>query len=219
MDESILAMQRAELESLVSIFGEELLILSDCENPEDPVNTLEPPVRFTITLQPYIQVRFEFPPGYPDTEPLDISVSLLKRTKNLQQGIKALEADLAELSQQLIGSPSALMLLSRCQTFTEDGGEKAAGATQVQDDGDDVDPTIRVGTTCTMEVFQAWKEKFDAEMAARAAATPTTAPSSTAGAVGATGKRPTGKQMFESSLKNADWSLFDGEDLPPEDDL
>ena len=199
MDESILAMQRAELESLQSIFGEELMILSDLDDEDTNIS-------FVITLQPAIQVRFEFPRGYPDTQPCDVSVSLLRRIKG--QNTKELEEDLAELGSQLLGSPAALMLMSRCQAFTE--AQDASLAGPIISKVEEVDLSIKVGRLCTPEVFAAWAASFAAEAEMKK--------KQMLGAASNEKRKATGKQQFESSLKNTDWSLFDGDDLPEEDE-
>jgi hypothetical protein len=99
-------------------------------------------------------------------------------------------------------------------------GAAAAAADAVAAAGAAADPTIRIGNMMTSEVFVAWKTEFDAERARRAAK------ESAAAAKRADSPnkvRLTGKQMWDQTLKSADWKLFervegqDGDDDDAED--
>ena len=92
--------------------------------------------------------------------------------------------------------------------------KKAAAKAGGKDDGDAhsgfVDPTIRLGTQLTPEVFKEWKAKFDAENAAKKLKQMgKKAIAEAAAQQDAKKMKLTGKQMWDQSIKNADWELFE----------
>ena len=150
--------------------------------------------------KPDLRILFSCPPGYPETQPLLCKVESMASGRRLP--LDKLEKELARIAQDSIGMPAATTLLDHCQQFLESQlHSPVAKEEKVESNSVDVDPSIRIGRGVTRELFAAWKLQHTAEKQ-RVRSEKEKA---------AAGKL-TGKQLWDSTLKNADWTLFAGEE-------
>lgn len=146
----------------------------------------------------YITIRFDLPAKYPDEKP---NIRIL--SSNLDEDdLKHLERDLDRRVEESLGMVMILTLVSGIDEWF---------SKREEEDDDDEEPDIpkkvdleveRVfeGTPVTVDTFTAWKRKFDAEMAPKAAA------------IRPDGKL-TGRAMFECDKTLAESDLNFVEDL------
>jgi hypothetical protein len=116
------------------------------------------------------------------------------------------------------------------ETAAKKAGNDARSAAEREIEAANVDPTIRIGTQLTPEIFKEWKAKFDAERLAKlkkgdGAKKVSLADAAAAASAASSGTdsskkvRLTGKQMWDQTMANADWKLFAGEADGEEEDI
>ncbi|KEG12241.1 RWD domain containing 1 [Trypanosoma grayi] len=145
---------------------------------------------------------------YPETAPPTVRLEHIAKNRRMQT--TALTKEVEELCAEHIGMHSVISVLQRVQEHLTDyvaTEEKA----ELQRRGDALssaaaaaaapDPTLRIGTAVTRELFEGWSKKHMAEKLRLRETFEKKA----------TGKL-TGRQMWDDTIKNADWELFDGSD-------
>lgn len=211
--------QKDELEALREIYYNEIEVLSD-----------EPPISFSVRIRTqafceafepaggdsdgesddndddddddddedgedegYITIKFDLPTKYPEEKP---KIAIL--ASNLDEDdLKNLEKDLDRRAEESLGQVMILTLVSGIDEWfssrTEDEPEEVEKV-EVEEQ------RVFEGTPVTKETFLAWRRKFDAEMAPKAAA------------IRSDG-RLTGRAMFECDKTLAESDLNFVEDL------
>ena len=226
--------QQQELEALASIYGDDDFILLQ----GDPAAG---DVRFQVKLNAatasspgqIIKLHFELPQRYPE-EPARVQI--------VQDQIKIFESQENDLLQQLeevmlanSGTAAGFAVVEHARQWMQDTGllemeaPEGEGAAASDSDSSDVfedediartvihDRVPRPGTAVTMESFIAWRDAFEAELAAAAGCVRDPRES-----------KKTGKQLFEenadlarSDMGVTDADVFEAElaDLPDGDEL
>ncbi|KAG5506424.1 hypothetical protein JKF63_05927 [Porcisia hertigi] len=152
---------------------------------------------------------------YPESAPCTVTVECIAKSRRIQVG--AITKQIASTCEEHIGMHSVVLVLQQIQEFLahtveeEDkmdllrrgetiavaAAAKRAGAAQV-------DPTIRLGTALTRELFAEWSSKHNAEKAkALVEREKKDKKVSTS--------KLTGRQLWDNTLKSADWTLFGSE--------
>lgn len=133
---------------------------------------------------------------------LDPSAPIRHRPEEFEKEAKA--TALAEAGQMCINQvyQRCVDLLAEFEQQRDKAAHSAAAA--AAESSAVKDPTIRVGTQLTVESFKAWKVEFEADRAKKAAKE-----AALRARESANKSRLTGKQMWDTTLKSADWKLFE----------
>jgi hypothetical protein len=155
-----------------------------------------------------------YPDGsYPDGEgsPI-ITVECVSKKHRIQ--LQKLEAELAEMAASMPGMPVVAMLCQHIQEFLS-GFVHDAEKHQLQQRADamaeastikvTVDPTIRMGNAVTKENFLEWQKEHLAAKRARMEEEERKQNSSKV-------SKLTGRQLWDTTIRNADWELFDADE-------
>jgi hypothetical protein len=195
-------MQQMELEMVSGLYADTFAMVSEdppsytvtlSATPDDPQELL---VKVTYVSEAYPE---EGPPPLFDME----CISATRRFAVVQ-----LAKDVAEAAAELSGVHCVLALLQRCQEFLTTSKEELDRA-QLQKRGDAmtaastitaVDPTVRMGNIVTRDLFEEWQTRH---LAAKAIlrAEQNKARKETA-------SKLSGRQLWDTSLRQADWELF-----------
>ncbi|RNF23183.1 RWD domain containing 1 [Trypanosoma conorhini] len=147
--------------------------------------------------------------GYPETAAP--TVRLEHHAKHRRMQTTTLAKEIEELCAEQVGMHSVISVLQRAQEYLTEYAAMEEKA-ELQRRGDALakavavastaasDPTVRIGTAVTRELFAEWSEKHVAEKQRMRA-------------VGEKkGTKLTGRQLWDGTLKNADWDLFASDD-------
>lgn len=159
-----------------------------------------------------IALTVAYPPGYPEEQTPFFILECVSSTRRIP--LDALLQDLQTIAAENSGTHCVSPAVQKCQEFLFDFDAAADKAKKSDDKKVDIDPTIRLGTPLTAELFNEWKERRAMMRGGGAAAIATAT-----AAAAAKSQRLTGRQMWDATLKNADWALFkDGEGGATADD-
>ncbi|CAD2215261.1 RWD domain protein (Gir2) [Angomonas deanei] len=123
---------------------------------------------------------------------------------------KSLMADIDTLREEYIGAHVVLMILQTTQEFLANLAEEEEKA-ELQRQGEALnaaagevahDPTIRQGTAVTKELFAEWSKKHFLEKERREKEYEKAHHKASASAL-------TGRQLWDNTLRSAEWDLFD----------
>ncbi|RNF03170.1 RWD domain containing 1 [Trypanosoma rangeli] len=147
--------------------------------------------------------------GYPETAAP--TVRLEHHAKHRRMQITTLAKEIENLCAEHIGMHSVISVLQRAQEYLTEYAVREENA-ELQRRGDVLakaaasastaapDPTLRIGTAVTCELFAEWSEKH---MEEKQRARSVNEKKST---------KLTGRQLWAGALKNTDWDLFDTDD-------
>lgn len=164
---------------------------------------------------PQLKVIITYPTeDYPESAPCTVAVECIAKARRIQVG--AIMKQVAATCEENIGMHSAVLVLQQVQEFLMHAvaeeekadllrrGEVIAAEAAKRHGVLEEDPTIRLGTAVTRELFDEWSRKHNAEKAkARAERDKKEAKVSAS--------KLSGRQLWDHSLKSADWALFGGE--------
>ncbi|KPA75346.1 hypothetical protein ABB37_08637 [Leptomonas pyrrhocoris] len=164
---------------------------------------------------PQLKVTIVYPTAdYPETAPCTVLIECIAKTRRIQVGNIAKQ--IAATCEENIGMHSVILALQQIQEFLSHAVEEEEkadllrrGEVMAVEAGKragpvEDDPTIRLGTAVTRELFAEWSRKHNAEKAKiRAEREKREAKVSVS--------KLTGRQLWDNSLKSADWALFGGE--------
>lgn len=145
-------------------------------------------IRLTLTL----------PAEYPAEAVPQIQVESISTTRRVQTA--ALLTQLKTSAEENLGMHCGAVLLQAAQEFMRDldSGNKK------EEDAVEVDPTIRLGHAVTRELFDDWRLKHRKEKDEKLAIEEKKLNAAKAGKL-------SGKQLWDKTIKEADWELFGGE--------
>ncbi|KAG8342197.1 hypothetical protein TRVL_06974 [Trypanosoma vivax] len=137
--------------------------------------------------------------------------------KHRRMSTATLSKEIAELCEAQIGMHSVISVLQRVQEYLTEYAEMeekaelarrgqalmsaAAATTTVVHD-----PTIRMGTAVTRELFEEWNRKRREQKLRES------------GGVNKTNDKLTGRQLWDAALKSTEWELFESPDGGEQDD-
>ena len=192
-----------EIEMISAMFGDHVNVLEGGEGGMPA---------FTVDIAPdpdakaELRILVQYPPGYPEEEPCLATAESISSNRRIQ--IEPLNAAMKEIATDAVGSHSATLILQRAQEFLFEV-DKPKEAKPKEEEVKD--PTIRMGNAVTPEIFAAWRAKFDAEKLAKIT-------KQQKAEAAAKASKLTGRQLWDSSLKQADWELFTGGDDDGDDE-
>ena len=162
-----------------------------------------------------IDMRLILPEGYPDEGKMPVilleSISTVRRVQ-----CEPLRKELVTVAEENAGMASITNLFehakewlsslkSREEQAKSQATEKSWEAEKAKGPGVVADPTIRMGRMVTSELFYEWLEEFKAEKAALREKELKKLKKHKEES------KLTGKQMWDQSIKQTDWSLFKGD--------
>lgn len=164
---------------------------------------------------PQLRVTITYPTeDYPESAPCVVNIECIAKARRIQVG--TIMKQVAATCNENVGMHSVILVLQQIQEFVAHAVEEeekadlirrgeVMTAEAVKRSGPvDDDPTIRLGTAVTKELFEEWSKKHNAEKAkVRAEREKREARVSAS--------KLTGRQLWDNSLKSADWALFGGE--------
>ncbi|KAG5479981.1 hypothetical protein LSCM1_06400 [Leishmania martiniquensis] len=169
----------------------------------------------TETEPPQLKVLITYPTeDYPETAPCSVTVECIAKSRRIQVG--AIIKQVAATCEENIGMHSAVLVLQQvheflARAFEEEEkadllrrGELIASEAAKRAGAVEADPTIRLGTAVTRELFEEWSRKHNAEKAQARAELEKKE-------VKMSASKLSGRQLWDNSLKSADWALFEGE--------
>mgnify|MGYP001579009892 CR=1 FL=1 len=171
-----------------------------------------------------ICITVTLPVGYPEAAPPMFEFECLSVSRRIQPDRFLTEANamVAENS----GMPIIMMVLQRMQDLLLEMDADKQKKLEDAAASDTRDPTVRLGQPLTIDMFKRWQvEHTNAKAAKQAATGGGDIAGSSAAAAGSSGAavRLTGRQLWDTTLRNADWQLFSdvtgpaGEDADDED--
>ncbi|ORC89032.1 uncharacterized protein TM35_000142430 [Trypanosoma theileri] len=149
---------------------------------------------------------------YPETAAPTVRLEHIAKHRRMQ--LATLSKEIAELCEEQIGLHSVISVLQKAQEYLTEFAENeekadlhrrgealANAAANASGVSSMPDPTVRVGTAVTRELFEEWSKKHNAEkQQARESVEKKIS------------NKLTGRQLWDSALKSADWELFGGAD-------
>lgn len=185
--------------------------------------SMDPPT-YSVVLaasvddQPELRVTISYESeAYPETAAPTVQLEHIAKNRRMQT--TSLAKEIADLCEEMIGMHSVTLVLQRAQEYlidyaaTEEKVElqrrgEALASTAAGASGTVAapDPTVRIGTAVTRELFYEWSQKHMAEKLKERAA-----------AEKKTSTKLTGRRLWDSTLKNADWELFQASDDDEQD--
>ena len=144
-----------------------------------------------------LRMHVVLPEAYPNEGTPVIRLESISTTRRIQTD--ALAKQLAAAAEENCGMHSVSVLLQTAQEFVRDMDSGKHEETSEME----VDPTIRLGRAVTRDLFDEWRLKHRAEKDARNAAGLAKIAKAVAGKL-------TGRQVWDRTLKEADWELFNG---------
>lgn len=184
------------------------------------VITLDPFPVYTVSLTanssdpPELRVTVTYPSeDYPLTAPCTAVAESISKNRRIQ--VSAINHTVAGILEENLGMHTVVMALQQFQEFllnvTEEEdkadlirrGEQLEAAATKHHDGAGPDPTIRLGTAVTKELFGKWSADRAAARLKAAAAEEKGVKVITSGAV-----KLTGRQLWDNSVASAAWELF-----------
>lgn len=198
--------QQMEIDMVTAMFADHFE-----ELPEDKLGRVSYAVGICHSGDdvPDLKVTVFYPAGYPEAEPADFLIESVSNKRRVQVGpcLKAVK----EIAEESIGMHCVINVLQHVQTFLDEDHEAAEKATLAKAGKDlaesskttvKADPTIRMGNIVTPELFKEWQAKHLAAKAVRLAAEMKKTLQKSAG-------KMTGRQIWDVSIKDADWQLFE----------
>lgn len=186
------------------------------------VHTLEPFPIYSVLLAvnssdpPELRVTVSYPSeDYPGSAPCTAVAESVSKHRRVQ--VSAINSIVAGILEENIGMHTVVMALQQFQEFLmnfaeeEDKadlvrrGEQMEAAAGKHRDAAPADPTIRLGTAVTKELFAKWSADRAAERH-RVMAEDKTIKAT------ATGARLSGRQLWDNSVASAAWELFSEND-------
>ncbi|PBJ80378.1 RWD domain-containing protein [Trypanosoma cruzi cruzi] len=152
--------------------------------------------------------------GYPETAAPTVRLEHIAKHRRMQTATLAKEIE--DLCAEQIGMHSVISVLQKAQEYLTDYAAMEEKA-ELQRRGDALtkaaasastaapDPTVRIGTAVTRELFAGWSEKHIAEKLQKRVLSEKKS------------TKLTGRQLWDGTLKNADWDLFEA--LEDEQDI
>mmetsp|Transcript_73608 Transcript_73608/g.85509 ORF Transcript_73608/g.85509 Transcript_73608/m.85509 type:complete len:240 (+) Transcript_73608:57-776(+) len=201
-------MQQLEIEMVQGMYPDTFIHVSD-----------EPPayaIGFSASVDDPIELKLTITysdPNYPEEGGLPALV-VENMSKERRLPVEKIRSELQAIAEEHAGMHCAVVLLQHCQdfltTFVQEEEKvllqkrgdalSAASTTAVV-----VDNTIRVGNAVTKENFLEWQKKHLTEKAAvRAELLKKNFKESAS--------KLSGRQLWDSTIRNADWELFDSGD-------
>ena len=164
---------------------------------------------------PQLRVTITYPSeNYPETAPCVVKIECIAKARRIQVG--NITQEVAAICEDNVGVHSVILVLQHVQEFVSQAveeetkadlvrrGEVMAAEAMRQTGPVKEDPTIRLGTAVTKELFEEWSRKHNSEKAKlRAEREKSDAKTSAS--------KLTGRQLWDNSLKSADWTLFGGD--------
>ncbi|EPY28490.1 RWD domain containing 1 [Strigomonas culicis] len=163
-----------------------------------------------------LRVTITYPTeDYPETAPCDVQVENISKHRRIQTA--EISKSVAALCEDNLGMHVAILVLQHAQEFLCHSAEQeekaelarrgeameaAAGGGKAAPD-----PTIRLGTAVTRELFHEWSRKHHAEKEKRRAE----AEAKRSQKVSAS--TLSGRQLWDNTLRAADWDLFGAADV------
>ncbi|AIN97971.1 hypothetical protein LPMP_204780 [Leishmania panamensis] len=164
---------------------------------------------------PQLKVIITYPTeDYPESAPCAVTLECIAKTCRIQVG--TITKQVATTCEENIGLHSAVLVLQQVQEFLSRAieeeeradllrrGEVIATEAAKRAGAVEEDPTIRLGTAATRELFEEWILKHNAEKAKARAEREKKE-------VKVSASKLSGRQLWDNSLKSADWALFGGE--------
>ncbi|AYU78340.1 RWD domain-containing protein [Leishmania donovani] len=164
---------------------------------------------------PQLRVIITYPTEeYPESAPCVVAVECISKARRIPVG--AITKQIASTCEENIGMHSVVLVLQQVQEFLSRAveeeekadllrrGEVMASEAAKRTGAVEEDPTIRVGAAVTRELFEEWSRKHNAEKAKARAEREKKA-------VKVSASKLSGRQLWDNSLKSADWALFGGE--------
>lgn len=204
-------MQQMEMDMVQGMYDSYKLLSEDppqysvdlAASMEDP-----PELRVTITYSTE---------DYPESAPCAVAVENVSKKRRIPTG--NLTKELTAACENNVGAHSVILLLQQAQEYLSNFAEEeekadlvrrgealnAAASTNLIED-----PTIRIGTAVTKDLFAEWSRKRLLEKS-RARADRERQEKKDVGS------KLTGRQLWDSTLKTADWELFGGDGGVEED--
>lgn len=164
---------------------------------------------------PQLKVTITYPTEeYPESAPCVVGIECIAKARRIQVG--NITKQVATTCEENIGMHTVILVLQQIQEFVAHAVEEeekadlvrrgeVMTAEAVKRSGPvEEDPTIRLGTAVTRELFDEWSRKHNAEKAkVRAEREKREAKVSAS--------KLSGRQLWDNSLKSADWALFGAE--------
>lgn len=190
--------QQMEIDMISAMYGDTFEMLGD-EPPSYKVLIATSPEE-----APELGVTVTYPVDYPESSGPAVLVENVGTRRRILTD--KLSAELNRIAAENAGTLCATILVQRCQEFLVelDSAEAAASADKKEEL---VDPSIRMGTSVSREVFEEWAAKHREKKAIRRAAE-----AKAEEARHKTASKLTGRQLWDSTIKNADWALFGEEE-------
>ncbi|KAH9601232.1 RWD domain [Trypanosoma melophagium] len=182
------------------------------------LNSMDPPT-YSVVLAataddpPELRVTIVYETeDYPETAAPTVRLEHIAKHRRMQ--LTALSKEIIELCEEQIGLHSVISVLQKAQEYLTEyaeneekadlhrRGEALANAAANASAANSVpDPTVRVGTAVTRELFEEWSKKHKAEkLQLRESVDKKVS------------NKLTGRQLWDSALKSTDWDLFAGGD-------
>lgn len=201
-------MQQLEIEMVQGMYPENYIHVSD-EPPTYAIGfcaTADDPIELKLTIS-YPDATYPEEGGLPSLVVENVS-------KDRRLPVERIRSELQAIAEEHAGMHCAVVLLQHCQdfltTFVQEEEKvllqkrgdaiNAASTTVVA-----VDNTIRVGNAVTKENFLEWQKKHLGEKAAIKAEWMKKNFKESA-------SKLSGRQLWDSTIRNADWELFDSGD-------
>lgn len=153
-------------------------------HPDEPAE-----IRFTVLMTP----------EYPSEGPPKLTIESISTTRRVQT--EALLTQMREAAEENTGMHCVSVLLQTAQQFMTDLDSQANKKDEEQSE---IDPTIRLGRAVTADLFAEWR-------AAHRAAKDEKIAKENAKHLKALAGKLTGKQLWDKTIKDADWQLFAAE--------
>lgn len=162
---------------------------------------------------PELKVTVSYPnEEYPESSPCVVQIESISKNRRIQTN--GIAKEVATTCEENVGMHVVLLALQQIQEFLSHSAEEAERADLIRrgeaqeaaaakTHGVANDPTIRVGTAVTRELFAEWSRKHQAEKAKLRAEQEKAESKQNA-------SKLTGRQLWDSTLRTADWELFGG---------
>eukprot|EP00672_Neobodo_designis_P009362 CAMPEP_0174855218 /NCGR_PEP_ID=MMETSP1114-20130205/32727_1 /TAXON_ID=312471 /ORGANISM="Neobodo designis, Strain CCAP 1951/1" /LENGTH=228 /DNA_ID=CAMNT_0016089953 /DNA_START=82 /DNA_END=768 /DNA_ORIENTATION=+ len=146
-----------------------------------------------------IRLIVTLPPEYPSEGAPRIAVESISTTRRVQT--EALLTQLKAAAEENAGMHCVAVLLQTAQQYMQD---LDSHANRKEEETTDLDPTIRLGRAVTAELFAEWRAAHRAEKDEKIA-------KANAKHLKALAGKLTGRQLWDKTIKDADWQLFAGD--------
>jgi hypothetical protein len=197
--------QQMEYDMLQAMYPEHL---SEVTTSPDGLPAFYLDVSVDVDAPVELRLNVVLPPAYPSEAAPKVAVESISTSRRVQT--EALLKQLRASADENIGTHCIAILLQTAQEYMRDID---SGNSRKEETSTDVDPTIRLGRSVTRDLFDDWRLVHRAAKAARIAI-------ETAKMNAAIKGKLTGRQLWDKTIKEADWTLFaaeadavDGDDI------